>query len=80
MPNCSKRSLQSLRIAAIDWNCFCAIGNMMPRTISVRQMIATPKFPTVWNRNISKSKMGRMKNSNQPQSIDLESLVMPASS
>ena len=43
-------------------------------------MIASPKLPKVWNRNISRPKIGRMKNSNQPQSIDFDSLGMPASS
>ena len=44
----------------------------------VRQMIATPKLPSVWNSHSSRLKIGRMNHSNQPQSIDLESLGMPA--
>ena len=43
-------------------------------------MMATPKLPVTWNSQFSRSKIGRMNHSNQPQSIDLESLVIPASS
>jgi hypothetical protein len=35
------------RIAAIDRNCFWAIGKSRVRMIKVRQMIAKPKLPIV---------------------------------
>ena len=57
-----------------------AIGNISSRTMKVRQMIATPKLPVALNSQFSRSKIGRMNHSNQPQSIDLESLAMPAAS
>ena len=59
-------------------NCFCAIGNISPRTINVRQMIATPKLPMRWNSQFSSSKIGRMNQRNQPQSIAMPNLAMPA--
>ena len=46
--------------------------------MKVRQMIATPKLPSTPNSQLSRLKIGRMNHSNQPQSIDLESLVMPS--
>jgi hypothetical protein len=48
--------------------------------MNVRQMIATPKLPVVLNSQLSRSKIGRMNHSNQPQSIDLDSLGMPIAS
>ena len=68
----------SLRIAAIDWNCFCAIGNMIARTMKVRPMIATPKLPRVWNSHSNRSKIGIMNQWNQPQSIAKLNWGMPA--
>ena len=46
--------------------------------MKVRQMIATPKLPVTANSQLSSEKIGRMNHSNQPQSIDLDNLVMPA--
>ena len=46
----------------------------------VRQMMATPKLPVTLLSQFSKSKIGRMNHSNQPQSIALDSCSMPASS
>ncbi len=46
--------------------------------MSVRQMIATPKLPICLNSQFSRSKIGRMNHSNQPQSIALDSFGMPS--
>ncbi len=44
----------------------------------VRAMIAKPKLPSTPNSQLSRLKIGRMNHSNQPQSIDLDRLVMPS--
>ena len=64
-------------MAAIERNCRAATGNIRPRTINVRQMMATPKLPVTWNSQFSKLKIGRMNHSNQPQSIDFDKSSIP---
>ena len=62
---------------AIDANCFCATGNISPRTICVSRTMATPKLPVMRNRLSSTQKIGFSMISNQPQSIARSKPAMP---
>jgi len=64
-------------MAAMEANWRWAIGNMMPRTITVSRMMATPKLPTNLNSDVSSQKIGFSNQRNQPQSMARPKLEMP---